>query len=89
MAKQYTKNTGAVYNESELLIKFLNGSELMILGSDSPDSLRGIALWGCFLDEYPQQSPVVFTEIVSPITWATASSAARRKAKDIFTVFIK
>ena len=37
----------------------------MILGSDSPDSLRGIALWGCFLDEYPQQSPVVFTEIVT------------------------
>ncbi len=66
MAKHYTKNVpGVDRNEAELLIKFVNGSELMVLGSDSPDSLRGIALWGCFLDEYPLHSPIVFTEIVT------------------------
>lgn len=53
------------FNESELLITYPNGSEIMILGADNPDSLRGIALWGCFLDEYPQMSPVVFTEIIT------------------------
>jgi phage terminase large subunit len=66
MAKIYARNIpGVKFNESELLISYPNGSEIMILGSDSPDSLRGIALWGCFLDEYPQQSPVVFTEIIT------------------------
>lgn len=66
MAKFYSKNVpGVKYNESELLITYANGSEIMIVGSDSPDSLRGIALWGAFLDEYPLQSPIVFTEIIS------------------------
>lgn len=66
MAKHYAQGIrGVKYNESELLITYPNGSEIMILGSDNPDSLRGIALWGVFLDEYPQQSPVVFTEIVT------------------------
>lgn len=66
MAKQYAKDIpGVIFNASELLITYSNGSKIMILGSDSPDSLRGIALWGAFLDEYPQQSPLVFTEIVT------------------------
>lgn len=66
MAKFYAQDIpGVVFNESELLITYQNGSEIMVVGSDNPDSLRGIALWGAFLDEYPQQSPVVFTEIIT------------------------
>lgn len=66
MAKYYAKDIpGVKFNESELLITYPNGSEIMVVGSDNPDSLRGLALWGCFLDEYPQQSPVIFTEIVT------------------------
>lgn len=66
MAKFYAKNIpGVSFNSSELLITYPNGSEIMILGSDNPDALRGIALWGAFLDEYPLQSPIVFTEIVT------------------------
>lgn len=66
MAKHYSRTVpGVKYNESELLITYANGSEIMIVGSDNPDSLRGVALWGAFLDEYPQQSPIVFTEIIS------------------------
>lgn len=66
MAKRYARAVpGVKFNESELLISLPNGSEIMIVGSDNPDSLRGIALWGAFLDEYPQQSPIVFTEIIS------------------------
>lgn len=66
MAKQYADGIPNVkFNESELLITYHNGSEIMILGSNEPDSIRGIALWGCFLDEYPKQSPIVFTEIVT------------------------
>lgn len=66
MAKFYTHTIPNIkYNEGELLITFPNGSELMIVGSDNPDSLRGLALWGAFLDEYPQQSPIIFTEIIT------------------------
>lgn len=66
MAKHYSENIpGIKYNESELLITYANGSEIMILGANQPDSLRGIALWGCFLDEYSQMSPLLFTEIIS------------------------
>lgn len=66
MAKYYARNLpGVKFNESELLIKYPNGSEIMIVGANNPDSLRGIALWGCFLDEFPQQSPILFTEIIS------------------------
>lgn len=66
MAKFYASGIKDVkFNEAELLITYGNGSELMILGSDNPDSLRGIALWGCFLDEYPLQSPIIFTQIVT------------------------
>lgn len=66
MAKYYARDIpGVDFNESELLIKYPNGSEIMLLGSDNPDSIRGIALWGVYLDEYPQQSPIVFTEVVS------------------------
>lgn len=66
MAKFYARNVPNVkFNESELLITYANGSEIMIVGANNPDSLRGIALWGAFLDEYPQMSPLVFTEIIS------------------------
>lgn len=66
MVKEYTKTIpGVEYNSSELMVTFPKGSQLLVVGSDNPDSLRGIALWGCFLDEYPQQSPVVFTQIVT------------------------
>ncbi len=56
---------GVVFNESELLIKYPNGSRLILVGSDNPDSLRGIALWGCGFDEYSQQPSNIFTEIIS------------------------
>ena len=66
MAKEYARTIpGVKFNESELLITYPNGSEIMILGANEPDSLRGIALWGAFLDEYPQMSPIVFTEIIT------------------------
>lgn len=67
MAKYYTDGIPGctAVSSPDMLITFPNGSELYIFGSDEPDSLRGIALWGCFLDEYPQQSPIVFTEIIT------------------------
>ena len=57
---------GATFNESELRADLPNGSRVTLYGSDNPDSLRGIALWGVVFDEYSQQKANIFTEIVRP-----------------------
>lgn len=56
---------GIEYNESELTVKYPNGSKLFLAGSDNIDALRGLGLWGVGLDEYPLQSPSLFTEVIS------------------------
>jgi PBSX family phage terminase large subunit len=53
-------------NETELVIKFVNGSEIFIKGGDRPDSLRGIGLDGVVLDEYADMRPNVWEEIIRP-----------------------
>lgn len=57
---------GVVFNESELSVRYPNGSKLQLYGADNPDSLRGIALWGVAFDEYSQQPSNIFTEIIRP-----------------------
>lgn len=56
---------GIQYNESELTVRYPNNSKLILVGSDNPDSLRGIALWGVGFDEYSQQPSNIFSEIIS------------------------
>lgn len=66
IAKQISVDIpGIEYNESELTIKYPNGSKLILVGSDNPDSLRGMALWGVGFDEYSQQPSNIFSEIIS------------------------
>jgi hypothetical protein len=65
--KQYLRPIpGVVFNESELRADLPNGSRVTLYGSDNPDSLRGIALWGVVFDEYSQQKENIFSEIVRP-----------------------
>lgn len=40
--------------------------KFMLLGADSPDSLRGIYLDGAILDEYAQCDPIVWGQIIRP-----------------------
>ena len=66
IAKKISRDIpGVQYNESELTIKYPNGSKLILVGSDNPDSLRGLALWGVGFDEYSQQPSNIFSEIIS------------------------
>ncbi len=53
-------------NETELSVRFSNGSEIHLKGSDNPDSLRGGGLDGCSLDEWALQNPLIWTEIIRP-----------------------
>lgn len=78
--KEYTKNIpGVKVMKSELTIEISrpgrkdeNGKEdpdiieIMLLGADDPDALRGLYLDGCILDEYAQCDPLVWGEIVRP-----------------------
>jgi hypothetical protein len=61
-------------NEAELRIDIMrehvDGSKdkirFMLLGAENPDSLRGIYLDGCILDEYAQCPPAIWGEVVRP-----------------------
>jgi phage terminase large subunit len=80
VAWDYLKRFGAPVasriSESELSIDLHNGSRVRLFGADNPDSLRGIYLDGVVLDEYGDQRPTVWGEIIRPLLtdrqgWAT------------------
>ena len=52
--------------ESDTTIRFWNGSEIYLLGSDNPDAIRGSKLAGVVLDEVAQMPKELWTEIVYP-----------------------
>lgn len=54
-------------NETELSVELYNGSMIELKGADNPDSLRGVGLNGCVLDEYARMRPFVWEEIVRPM----------------------
>lgn len=56
---------GAEPNESELVMRYPNGSKIFLAGSENVDALRGIPLWGGGQDESSQQPSNLFTEVIS------------------------
>ena len=74
--KRLTAPLGAVPHESELRVDLPNGARVRLYGADNPDSLRGIYLDGCVLDEYADMRPSLWSEIIRPALsdrkgWAT------------------
>lgn len=64
-------------NEKELKVAFPNGAIIQLLGAQNPDSLRGIGLDMCVLDEVAQMHPKTWSEVISP-------ALADRKGQSIF-----
>ncbi len=56
---------GVQVNQSELRIDYPNLGQVRLYGSDNPDSLRGIYLDGCVLDEYGMHPAKTFSEVIS------------------------
>ena len=54
------------FSESELTAIFPNGGRLMFAGSDNPDALRGLYLDHASLDEYGDQDPRIWGEVIRP-----------------------
>lgn len=66
-AKHYSRPVpGISINEAELRIDYPNGGRLQLHGADNPDALRGIYLDGAVLDEYSQQDPRAWAEVIRP-----------------------
>ena len=66
MIKKYSiMIPGVKYNEVELTVKYPNGSKLTLFGAEDPGRLRGLGFNGVALDEYSQQPPNIFSEVIS------------------------
>jgi phage terminase large subunit len=62
--------------QSELSVDLKNGNRVRLFGADNPDALRGIYLDGVVLDEFGDQRPTIWGEIIRPLLsdrrgWAT------------------
>lgn len=57
---------GAVPHESELRVDFPNGGRVRLYGSDNYDRMRGIYLDGVVPDEYGDQNPRAWAEVIRP-----------------------
>lgn len=65
--KQYTAGIpGASINESELRVDLPNGARVRLYGADNYDRLRGIYLDGLVLDEFADQPPQAWREVMRP-----------------------
>lgn len=74
--KRFAAPLGAKITESELSVELANGNRVRLFGADNPDALRGIYLDGVVLDEFGDQRPTVWGEIIRPLLtdrkgWAT------------------
>lgn len=66
MLKEFTRPLGAEINIAELRVDFLNGRRISLYGADNPDSLRGIYLDGCIVDEVSQVPRSLWTDVIRP-----------------------
>jgi len=74
--KRFAEPVATKIIESELSVELFNGGRVRLFGADNPDALRGIYLDGVVLDEYGDQRPTVWGEIIRPLLtdrkgWAT------------------
>ena len=74
--KRYSAPLNAKILESELSVELPNGNRVRLFGADNPDSLRGVYFDGVVLDEFGDQRPTVWGEIIRPLLtdrkgWAT------------------
>ncbi len=54
------------FNESELKIKFIDGTVISLYGAENYDNMRGIYLNHCILDEYQMISPNALSKVILP-----------------------
>ena len=72
MLKNYTRNIpGVEYNQQKLMCVIPRPHlgdriKIFLLGAENPDTIRGMYLDGCVLDEYAQMHPRIWGEVIRP-----------------------
>lgn len=66
------KELGAVFNHSELTIRFPNGSRIELWGVENAESLRGAVVHFMILDEYADFPSQVWPKVLRPMLSTTA-----------------
>lgn len=69
------KELGATYNNSDLVIRFPNGSKIELIGVENANSLRGAAVHFMILDEYADFPVNTWGEVLAPMFSTTNGSA--------------
>ena len=65
--KKIFRERNVSINQSDLSVTLSNGAVIELKGADKEDSLRGVSLSACVLDEYAYMKPNVWGEIVQPM----------------------
>tara|TARA_R100001015_G_C4626364_1_gene185323 strand:+ start:665 stop:1867 length:1203 start_codon:yes stop_codon:yes gene_type:complete len=71
LRQMFGQFAGAKLNETEMSVYFDNGAELSVKGADNENSLRGVELTKCVMDEMAYIKPHVWEEIVYPMLATT------------------
>jgi hypothetical protein len=53
-------------HENTGVITLVNGRKICLKGSDRPDTMRGVGLCYCVIDEYADMKPQVWEQIIRP-----------------------
>lgn len=64
--KELGREVIVAVHENTGVITLINGCKIGLKGSDRPDTLRGVGLSGCVIDEYADMKPFVFEQILRP-----------------------
>lgn len=81
-------------HESDLIVKFKNGSVIRLMGADNPDRLRGVGVNGMILDEFADFKRNVWEAVLRPTLsdtqgWATFLGTPKGKMNHLYEMFIK
>lgn len=60
------KIPGTTASESDMMIRFPNGSSIAVFGADNPDGIRGLGFHGVVLDEYADMKAEVLGQVIMP-----------------------
>lgn len=75
--KEIGKDVITSTHENTGVLTLMNGCKIALKGSDRHDTLRGVGLAGCVIDEVADMKPMVFEQIIRP-------ALARAKAPCLF-----
>jgi phage terminase large subunit-like protein len=66
MLKDLGQDLIAAAHENTAVLTLINGRKIYLKGSDRPDTLRGVGLAYCVLDEFANMKPQVWEQIIRP-----------------------